>query len=122
MMMLLGGIPARFTHTLYMQGLCAVKYTQGDFSCPHNDSNDGRLVAFILYLTDEYVLTDRYLKAGVATIVVVYLSSFWYWAQYILINPASKFGQTWPELAFRGAATFWLVTAVGILMFRSRGW
>ena len=46
------GVRPQFRHTLYMQGVCVVRYGEGDFSCPHNDVQEDRIAAFILYLTD----------------------------------------------------------------------
>ena len=46
------GVRREFRDTLYMQGVCVVRYHDQHFSCPHNDAQEERLVAFILYLTD----------------------------------------------------------------------
>ena len=35
----------------YVAGVCAAKFTNGDFHCPHDDVKTGRLIAFVLYLT-----------------------------------------------------------------------
>lgn len=91
----------------------------------HTLNTTGRVfvaAAFILYLTQNRRLTNRYLKLGVSSTVLSYLVTFRWWARYIQANPTSKFGQTWCDLVFHYNGTILMAIAIGLLWFRTRGW
>lgn len=78
--------------------------------------------AFVYYLTQQRTLAQRYLVASVTCVSLVYLATFWWWAQFILANPESKFGQTWCDWAFRINASVWLAVPIGYLWLHIDGW
>lgn len=78
--------------------------------------------AYTLYLTGNRLLSLRYIRWGIAAISAVYLASFWWWGRYILANPTSKFGETWPEWAFRINASALLILPTIYLWRKTKGW
>lgn len=91
----------------------------------HTLNTAGRLMvaaAFILYLTKNRRLTNRYLKLTLTATVLAYFVTFRWWARYIQANPDSKFGQTWCDLLFHTNGSLWLAVAIGLLWFRTTGW
>lgn len=78
--------------------------------------------AFVLYLTNNRNVAELYLKTGVGSVLAVYLSTFWWWGQFITANPTSKFGQTWPEWVFRINASVFLILPFVYLWRKSTGW
>lgn len=80
------------------------------------------IAAYMLYLSGDELFSRRYLFAGVGSVVLIYLLTFWWWADFISANPESKFGQTWCDWIFRINASLW-IGAGGIYLWRvSRGW
>jgi signal transduction histidine kinase/ActR/RegA family two-component response regulator len=78
--------------------------------------------AFLRYLLDDASLTRRYLKIAVGTTVLCYLATFWWWADFILANPQSKFGQTWCDWVFHINSSFWFLLAACLLCLKTKGW
>ena len=80
------------------------------------------IAAYMLYLTKDNRFAKRYMIAGIISVVLVYLLTFWWWAEFISANPESKFGQTWCDWIFRINASFWIGVG-GIYVWRvSSGW
>ena len=77
--------------------------------------------AYLQFVLDDRALASRYLRGAALAIVLIYLSSFWWWADYILANPSSKFGKVWCDLLFHGNASFWLFLAVALLARNGQG-
>ena len=65
--------------------------------------------AYLRYLLDDAVLTRRYLQVAVSATLASYLITFWWWAQFIIANPTSKFGQVWPDWVFHINASLWMI-------------
>jgi PAS domain S-box-containing protein len=78
--------------------------------------------AFMGYLLKDQALSRRYLRAGIATIALVYLATFWWWGRFIHANPGSEFNQTWCEWAFRLNASVLMAFACLILLQKATGW
>jgi signal transduction histidine kinase/ActR/RegA family two-component response regulator len=78
--------------------------------------------AFMRYLLDDERLARRYLRFAIGATVLCYLATFWWWADYILANPESKFGQTWCDWMFHINSSFWFLVAAGLLGLKTRGW
>lgn len=70
--------------------------------------------AFLLFLLNDHKLAKRYIRWSLISLLLCYLATFWWWAAYILANPASKFGQTWCDWLFRINASGWLLIALVI--------
>lgn len=78
--------------------------------------------AYMLFLTGQRRVGIRYLKVGVTSVVLIYLTTFWWWGEYIIANPESRFGQTWCDWVFRINASWWLGLAVVYLWLNARTW
>ncbi|HBI15340.1 MAG TPA: hypothetical protein DDY20_07480 [Desulfobulbaceae bacterium] len=78
--------------------------------------------AFMGYLLKDEVVSRRYLRAGVATVALAYLATFWWWGRFILANPGSEFAQTWCEWAFRLNGSVLMAFACLILLRQAKGW
>jgi signal transduction histidine kinase/CheY-like chemotaxis protein len=78
--------------------------------------------AFIRYLVDDAALSRNYLQAALSATVLSYLATFWWWAQYILANPSSTFGQTWCDWVFHINSCTWYLMAAVILAVKTTGW
>ena len=78
--------------------------------------------AFMGYLLQDQALSHRYLRAGISTVALVYLATFWWWGRFILANPGVPFDRTWGEWAFRLNASVLMAFAFLILLRRARGW
>jgi PAS domain S-box-containing protein len=78
--------------------------------------------AFMGYLLKDTALSRRYLWAGVTTVALVYLATFWWWGRFSLANPGSDFNQTWCEWAFRLNASVLMAFACLILLRQAKGW
>lgn len=84
----------------------------------------GRVVvaaAFILYLIKDRKLTNRYLWSSISAMVLCYIATCWWWAEFIQANPASQFGQTWCDWLFRINGSSWMAVAIIFLWFRTTG-
>ncbi len=78
--------------------------------------------AFLLYLLKDKKLAKTYLTIGITLIALCYLTTFWWWGQFIIANPAAKFGQTWCDWLFRVTASILMIIPIAILLERSSGW
>jgi signal transduction histidine kinase/ActR/RegA family two-component response regulator len=78
--------------------------------------------AFLRYLLDDAVLTQRFLQVALSATALSYLATFWWWAQYIQAHPSSKFGQTWCDWVFHINSSTWYLLAAVILAVKTRGW
>ncbi len=78
--------------------------------------------AFLRYLLDDARLSRRYMQAAIATTVVCYLVTFWWWAEFIEANPTSKFGQTWCDWVFHINSSLWFLLAAALLGLKTTGW
>ncbi len=80
------------------------------------------IAAYMLYLTSEEKFSRKYMYAGIASVMLVYFATFLWWANHIIADPTSKFGQTWCDWAFRTNASIWFA-AGGIYLWRTTtGW
>lgn len=77
---------------------------------------------YMLFLVKNHTVSISYLKWGVSSVIVCYLTTFYWWADFISNHPSSKFGQTWCDWMFRINASAWLLFAVIYLWRRSEGW
>jgi len=77
--------------------------------------------AFLRYILNDVLLSQRYLQIGLGTTGICYLTTFWWWAAYITANPESRFGQTWCAWLFRLAASMLIATSI-VFLARKRGW
>ena len=77
--------------------------------------------AFLRYILNDVLLSQRYLQIGLGTTGICYLTTFWWWAAYITANPESRFGQTWCAWLFRLAASILIATSI-VFLARKRGW
>ena len=78
--------------------------------------------SFILYLYKDAVVTYRYLKIGLGIIILCYLTTFWWWGQYINSNPEAKFGQVWCDLLFHATGSILLIFPIYLLLWKTEGW
>ena len=78
--------------------------------------------AFMGYLLKDESLSRRYLRAGITTVALAYLVTFWWWGRFSLANPGSEFDRTWCEWAFRLNASVLMAFACLILLRQARGW
>jgi PAS domain S-box-containing protein len=77
--------------------------------------------SFLRYILDDERLSRRYLLVGVGVTVAAYLSTFWWWAQYLSANPETRFHQTWSAYVLHGASLALIVSAIALLS-RAKGW
>ena len=77
---------------------------------------------FMGYLLQDESLSRRYLRAGVTTVALAYLITFWWWGQFIQANPGAEFDRTWGEWAFRLNGSVLMAFACLILLRQARGW
>ena len=80
------------------------------------------VAAFWRYLTGDLVQPKRYLKLACGAIVLVYLATFWWWAQFISANPTSKFGQVWCDWVFHITIVAMLIVPWVAMWRQSAGW
>ncbi len=78
--------------------------------------------AFLRYLLNDIPRSKIYLKAGIASVILCYFATFGWWAQHILADPSSKFGQTWCDWLFRINASIWLLIPIIWLVLKTKGW
>ena len=78
------------------------------------------VAAYMRYLTDNEVLTRRYLRVAIFTTLLSYFVTFWWWAEYIQANPSSKFGQVWPDWLFHINASVWLIIPAVVLATKTQ--
>jgi diguanylate cyclase (GGDEF)-like protein len=78
--------------------------------------------AYLRYLLDDSVLARRYLLVAIGFTLLSYLSTFWWWAEFIMANPDSKFGQVWPDWVFHINGSVWYLLAAIILATKTKGW
>ena len=79
--------------------------------------------AFLLFLLKQPHLVQRYLILSQSINLLCYLATFWWWGDYILANPTSKFGQTWCDVAFHTVGSFWTTAAFVLILQRGKkGW
>ncbi|MCH6258450.1 HAMP domain-containing histidine kinase [Puniceicoccaceae bacterium K14] len=76
--------------------------------------------AYMLFLVEKKDVALRFLKFGLISVVLMYLATFWWWGEYIVANPESKFGQTWCDWVFRINASGWLAFSVYYLWKHSK--
>ena len=77
---------------------------------------------FMSYLLQDEALSRRYLRAGVTTVALAYLITFWWWGQFSQANPGAEFDRTWGEWAFRLNGSVLMAFACLILLRQARGW
>ncbi|WP_432823029.1 putative bifunctional diguanylate cyclase/phosphodiesterase [Trichloromonas sp.] len=77
--------------------------------------------AFLLFFLESETLSRRFLRWSLASLLLCYLATFWWWGAYILAHPESKFGQTWCDWLFRINASFWIATAFTLVLRGRRG-
>ena len=77
------------------------------------DRNAMILIAggFVRYFMNDSQLSHRYLRAGIASTLLAYLTTFWWWAYFIEASPTAKFGQVWCDWFFHINGSFWLLLA-----------
>jgi signal transduction histidine kinase/ActR/RegA family two-component response regulator len=78
--------------------------------------------AYLRYLLDDEVLTRRYLQIAIGATVFSYLITFWWWADFITVNPKGKFGQVWPDWVFHINSSIWFAFAAIVLAVKTQGW
>ncbi|HEY3309317.1 MAG TPA: EAL domain-containing protein [Desulfuromonadaceae bacterium] len=78
--------------------------------------------AFLLFLFERSCLSRRYLVCSLGSVVGCYLTTFWWWAHFILDNPDSRFGQTWCDWLFHINACIWLLVPIVLVLRRQKGW
>jgi putative nucleotidyltransferase with HDIG domain len=72
--------------------------------------------AFLRYVLRDFSLSTRYLQLGIGATIICYLSTFWWWAGFILENPSSEFGQTWADWIFRITASIFIAFPIFVLI------
>ncbi len=77
---------------------------------------------YVQYLFQDKLLSYGCIKIGLFLVSLVYLSTAWWWGQFILANPESKFGQTWCDWLFRINASILLMLALVFFLRKTRGW
>ncbi|MCP3932336.1 MAG: PAS domain S-box protein, partial [Bacteroidetes bacterium] len=77
---------------------------------------------YVQYLFHDKLLSYKYIKIGILSVSLVYLSTAWWWGKFILANPESKFGQTWCDWLFRINASTLLMIAIVIFLRKTSGW
>lgn len=77
--------------------------------------------AFLHYLLYESHLARIYLKIGVGTVTLCYLSTFWWWGNHIIAYPDAKFGQTWCEWLFQINVSALIIFPWAILLQNTKG-
>lgn len=75
--------------------------------------------AMTRYLTRDVRWSQRYLALGIAAIALVYLSTFWWWAEYVRTHPNPHFDATWCDWVFRLTVSIALLIPV-IKLARTR--
>lgn len=78
--------------------------------------------AYLRFLLDDAQLARRFLVLGLVVTFACYLVTFQWWADYIVANPESKFGQVWTDWVFHINRSVWAVAAAMILAMKSQGW
>ena len=78
--------------------------------------------AYLRFLLGDVKLSRRYIFIGLGVTFACYLSTFWWWADYIKSNPTSKFGQVWPDWVFHINRSIWALVPAIILSRRTSGW
>jgi signal transduction histidine kinase/CheY-like chemotaxis protein/HPt (histidine-containing phosphotransfer) domain-containing protein len=76
--------------------------------------------AYIRYLLREGAFARGYLFVGVGAILLCYLATFHWWADYISTHPESRFGQTWCDWIFRITASVALAIPPIVLARRAQ--
>ncbi|MBU0485526.1 MAG: response regulator [Proteobacteria bacterium] len=77
--------------------------------------------AFLRYLLPSPTISSHYLKVGVATVLICFLATFWWWGNFIWSNPSSQFGQTWCDWLFRINASLLLGYPIYVLLIKTKG-
>ncbi|MBU0946656.1 MAG: hypothetical protein KKE53_19710 [Proteobacteria bacterium] len=77
---------------------------------------------YMEYLLEDKILAQRYLKIGIALVLLCYCVTFIWWGKHIVASPDSKFGQTWCDWIFRINASVLLVFPIVTLIKKTRGW
>ena len=77
---------------------------------------------FIWFLTEKQRVAKSYVKTSSVIIGGCYLATFWWWADFIQQNPASKFGQTWCDWTFHIMMSLLLSFPIYYLAKSTRGW
>ncbi|WP_347988961.1 EAL domain-containing protein [Methylomonas sp. AM2-LC] len=75
---------------------------------------------YMRFFVDQANIAHRYLQLGIVSNLLVYLASFWWWADFIQANPTSKFGKVWCDWLFHSNGSFWLLIATLYIFSRSR--
>ncbi len=78
--------------------------------------------AFLAYLLGSQPRFRRFLVGSLTAIGLCYLATFWWWAEHIIADPTSKFGQTWCDWLFRINASLWLIYPPLVLYRETSGW
>lgn len=75
---------------------------------------------YMRYFVNQPEIAQRYLQFGIASNLLVYLASFWWWADFIQANPTSRFGKVWCDWLFHSNGSFWLLIATIYIFSQSR--
>ena len=78
--------------------------------------------AFLGYLLRDNQMGRRFVAVSLTAITICYLTTFWWWAQFIQAHPSSSFGQTWCDWLFRSTASILLLFPLVVLWRRTAGW
>lgn len=77
--------------------------------------------AFIFFFRDQPGLSRRFIFWSIGSLVGCYLVTFWGWAQFVLDNPHSKFGQTWYDWLFHINSSIWLLVSLVLIVRGQKG-
>jgi signal transduction histidine kinase len=77
--------------------------------------------AFLRYILDDERLSGRYIQIGLATTVVTFLVTWFWWAQYHAANPQGRFNQTWAGPVSFLLVAFFAAVAIALLA-KHKGW
>lgn len=72
--------------------------------------------AFMRYLTKDIRGSERYLAISIGALILAFLSTFWWWAEYVRVTPLAQFDETWCNWVFRSVISVSLLVPVARLM------
>jgi hypothetical protein len=76
--------------------------------------------AYMRVATGNGALSARYIVVGAMAMVLCYLATFRWWANYITENPASSFGQTWCDMLFHVVMSAVLAFPIAYLLLNAK--